>query len=370
MSFTSSPELDSIRPVLADAVDLARQALLDLGEGGIGEYLGVAAEDSSAATHRFASDLEGYRGWQWAVVVAAPEDADHATISELVLLPGPDALVAPSWVPWDERIRPGDLGPGDLLSPRQDDPRLVPGYVASGDPAIDEVAGEIGLGRTKVTSLEGRLDAAQRWHDGDFGPDTEMAKAAPSTCGLCGFYLPLAGSLSAAFGVCGNEFAADGHVVHAEYGCGAHSDTELPAGAGSPQFEPYDDAALDVVASPVAPAESAESAAPDAVVEADAVEADSVETDAVEADAVVETAAAAEATDVVDTTVPDQAPDEVEAPASDDVPAPDAGLAPDAIASAESSATEAVSADVSPVADDASSATDRAAQEEDSASPS
>ncbi|MGV8873831.1 MAG: DUF3027 domain-containing protein [Rhodococcus sp. (in: high G+C Gram-positive bacteria)] len=257
VSFVSSPELDSIRPVLADAVDLARQALIDLGEGGVGEYLGVTVEDASAATHRFASDLEGYRGWQWAVVVAAPEDADHATVSELVLLPGPDALVAPTWLPWDERIRPGDLGPGDLLSPRQDDPRLVPGYVASGDPAIDDVAGEIGLGRTQVTSLEGRLDAAQRWHDGDFGPDTEMAKAAPSTCGRCGFYLPISGSLSAAFGVCGNEFAADGRVVHAEYGCGAHSDTELPTGAGSPQFEPYDDAALDVTASPVVPVEAA-----------------------------------------------------------------------------------------------------------------
>ncbi|QII00027.1 DUF3027 domain-containing protein [Rhodococcoides fascians A21d2] len=256
VSFVSSPELDSIRPVLADAVDLARQALLDLGEGGVGEYLGVTVEDESAATHRFASDLEGYRGWQWAVVVAAPEDADRATVSELVLLPSPDALVAPSWVPWDERIRPGDLGPGDLLSPRQDDPRLVPGYVSSGDPAIDDVAGEIGLGRTKVTSLEGRLDAAQRWHDGDFGPDAEMAKAAPSTCGLCGFYLPIAGSLSAAFGVCGNEFAADGRVVHAEYGCGAHSDTELPTGAGSPQFEPYDDAALDVTVAPTPPAET------------------------------------------------------------------------------------------------------------------
>ncbi|MDV6230909.1 MULTISPECIES: DUF3027 domain-containing protein [Rhodococcus] len=324
VSFVSSPELDSIRPVLADAVDLARQALLDLGEGGIGEYLGVTAEDASAATHRFASDLEGYRGWQWAVVVAAPEDADHATVSELVLLPGPDALVAPTWVPWDERIRPGDLGPGDLLSPRQDDPRLVPGYVESGDPAIDEVAGEIGLGRSKVISLEGRLDAAQRWHDGDFGPDTEMAKAAPSTCGLCGFYLPIAGSMSAAFGVCGNEFAADGHVVHAEYGCGAHSDTELPTGAGSPQFEPYDDAALDVIASPVAP---------------------------------VEPAAVAETTDGVETADTDEA-------------APEASVTPQETAS-EEPADEVVAVDeAEPVADDASSTTDRAAQEEASASPS
>ncbi|RRQ28192.1 DUF3027 domain-containing protein [Rhodococcus sp. Eu-32] len=262
VSFVSSPELDHsdrdeavrdrttqrepVRPVLADAVDLARQAVVDLGEGGIGEYLGVTAEDESSATHRFVSDLPGYRGWQWAVVVAAPEGADTATISELVLLPGPDALVAPEWLPWDERIRPGDLGPGDLLPPRVQDPRLVPGYVATGDPQVDDVAYELGLGRTQVPSREGRLDAAERWHDGEFGPGSEMAKAAPSTCGLCGFYLPIAGSLSAAFGVCGNEFAADGRVVHAEYGCGAHSDTELRTGAGSPQFEPYDDAVLDV----------------------------------------------------------------------------------------------------------------------------
>lgn len=234
---------------------MARQALSESVEGGVGDYLGVTGEDRSAATHRFEADLPGYRGWQWAVVVAAPDDADTATISEIALLPGLDALVAPSWLPWDERIRPGDLGPGDLLPPRHQDPRLVPGYVATGDPAVDDVALELGLGRKQVTSREGRLDAAERWHDGDFGPDSEMAKAAPSTCGLCGFYLPIAGSLSAAFGVCGNENAADGRVVHAEYGCGAHSDTELPTGAGSPQFEPYDDAALEVTSAPAVAAD-------------------------------------------------------------------------------------------------------------------
>nr|WP_296768043.1 DUF3027 domain-containing protein [Rhodococcus sp. (in: high G+C Gram-positive bacteria)] len=255
VSFTSSPELDQIRPVLAEAEGLARQALSESVDGGVGDYLGVTGEDPSAATHRFEADLPGYRGWQWAVVVAAPDDADTATISEIALLPGLDALVAPSWLPWDERIRPGDLGPGDLLPPRHQDPRLVPGYVATGDPAVDDVALELGLGRKQVTSREGRLDAAERWHDGDFGPDSEMAKAAPSTCGLCGFYLPIAGSLSAAFGVCGNENAADGRVVHAEYGCGAHSDTELPTGAGSPQFEPYDDAALEVTDAPAAAAD-------------------------------------------------------------------------------------------------------------------
>jgi len=49
------------------------------------------------------------------------------------------------------------------------------------------------------------------------------------------------------FGVCANEFASDGRVVDAEYGCGAHSDTPASSGAGSPVHDPYDDGVLDVV---------------------------------------------------------------------------------------------------------------------------
>ncbi len=276
---------------MADAVDLARRALLELEPAGVGAHLGVAAEDDSAATHRFEATLPGYRGWQWAVVVAAPPEADYATVSESALLPGPDALVAPDFVPWDQRIRPGDLAPGDLLAPAPNDPRLVPGYVANGDPAVDEVATEIGLGRTQVLSLEGREMAAERWY-GEFGPDTEMAKAAPSTCGLCGFYLPLAGSLRAAFGVCGNAMGADGHVVHAAYGCGAHSDTVAPTGGGSPLYEAFDDAAVELIpAEELAPvketpaAEAAATEVADSAVESAAAEADAAQV----ADTAVET---------------------------------------------------------------------------------
>jgi hypothetical protein len=146
-----------------------------------------------------------------------------------VLLPGEGALLAPAWVPWQERVRPGDLGPGDLVPPpTEDDPRLVPGYVLSDDPQVEDVAFELGLGRERVLSREGRLAAAGRWHEGDRGPDTAMARHAPAHCGTCGFYLPLAGALSAGFGVCGNEITdSDGQVVSVEYGCGAHSQAEV-----------------------------------------------------------------------------------------------------------------------------------------------
>ncbi|MGW5450399.1 DUF3027 domain-containing protein [Nocardia sp. NPDC003979] len=260
MSAVSVSE-SGVRPVLAQAAEVALRALVELEPDGVGAHLGVTAEDDSSATHRFEATLPGYRGWQWAVVVAAPPGADHATVSESALLPGPDALIAPEFVPWEQRVRPGDLGPGDLLAPPADDPRLVPGYVATGDPAIDEVAREVGLGRTQVLSLEGRLEAAQRWYS-EFGPDTEMAKAAPSTCGLCGFFLPLAGALRETFGVCANAMGADGHVVHVEYGCGAHSDVVAPSGNGSPRYEAFDDHAVDYI--DIAPQETAEAEAVDA----------------------------------------------------------------------------------------------------------
>jgi hypothetical protein len=244
---TPADRPEGLAAVLTGAVEQARTAITEFSGDTVGEYLGVTYEDMTSATHRFLANLTGYQGWQWAVVVAAHPGADHATISEVVLVPGPTALLAPQWVPWDQRVKPGDLSPGDLLAPPADDPRLVPGYTASGDPAVDDVAVEIGFGRRQVLSAWGRADAAQRWHDGDYGPGSPMARATKRVCRDCGYFLPLAGSLGAMFGVCGNELAADGHVVDFGYGCGAHSDTPAPPGNGSPQYDPYDDGVLDVL---------------------------------------------------------------------------------------------------------------------------
>ena len=214
--------------VLAGAVELARDAAVAVGADTVGEYLGAHGEGDRVLTHTFATTQPGYSGWHWAVTLARAPRAKVPTVDEVVLLPGDSALLAPQWVPWNERLRPGDLGPGDLLPGTADDPRLVPGYVHSDDPAVEDVAFELGLGRERVMSREGRLDAAERWQDGDFGPDSPMARQAPAHCGTCGFLLPLAGSLRAGFGVCGNEITpADGHVVSVEYGCGAHSQAQV-----------------------------------------------------------------------------------------------------------------------------------------------
>jgi Protein of unknown function (DUF3027) len=217
----------------AGAVDAARTALLEsVDVVDIGEHLGHVAEDERVVTHFFACLRPGYRGWRWAVTVARALRAKTVTVDEIVLLPGDGAIVAPVWVPWRDRIKPGDLGPGDLLPTEEDDPRLVPGYTA-GDQAVDadavkEVAEELGLGRVRVLSLEGRDLAAQRWYDGSHGPDPAIAQSAPGSCATCGFLVQLSGPLSRLFGVCANAYANDdGRVVSYDHGCGAHSEARL-----------------------------------------------------------------------------------------------------------------------------------------------
>jgi hypothetical protein len=221
------------------AVVEAREALLEVvAAADVGDHLGHRAEDERVVTHYFDCRRPGYRGWRWAVTVARSPRAKSVTVDEIVLLPGEEAITAPEWVPYRDRIQPGDLSPGDILPTEDDDPRLVPGYL-TGDPGddlpedVDEqlfraVVDELGLGRARVLSLEGRDLAAQRWYDGSHGPEAPVAQSAPATCATCGFRVRMAGPLSRLFGVCANAYANDdGRVVSYDHGCGAHSEAQL-----------------------------------------------------------------------------------------------------------------------------------------------
>ncbi|MGW1295270.1 DUF3027 domain-containing protein [Streptomyces sp. NPDC002533] len=244
----------------AEAVDLARSAAEEAAAPGVvGEHVGVVSEGDRVVTHYFEAKEPGYRGWRWAVTVARASRAKNVTLDETVLLPGADALLAPEWVPWSERLRPGDMGPGDLLPTEAEDLRLEPGWTGEDEPppnsvvseelaeladsedaeltdrpvavtsrgSIAAVAEELGTRRARVLSRYGLYAAADRW-DEAFGPKTPMAQAAPATCVSCAFLIPMAGSLKQAFGVCANEFGpADGHVVSLAYGCGGHSEAAV-----------------------------------------------------------------------------------------------------------------------------------------------
>ena len=288
---TNAPvtELD---PQAADAVELARAAAVDVGGADVGDHLGMSSEGAGVVTHSFDATLPGYRGWHWAVTVACAPGSAVVTVDEVVLLPGGEALRAPEWVPWAQRIRPGDLGAGDLLPTDPDDHRLVPSFWSDGDPALDDaddqlrvVADEIGLGRVRVLSRDGRLDSAERWAEGDFGPESPMAKQAPAQCGSCGFLVLVRGSLGAAFGICANEYSsADARVVSVDFGCGAHSEAGVDVVSRSePTGDVYDSADL-VMESTVVEADLSE-AEPEADIEDDepiGVEPEPLELDVVE----------------------------------------------------------------------------------------
>ena len=270
----------------AQAVDLARGAAEEMaGAGRVGEHLGVTADGDRLVTHRFRCLDSAYRGWCWAVTVTRASRAKNVTVDESVLVPGDEAILAPAWVPWRERLLPGDLGVGDLLPAPPDDARLVPAALLEGadgvadwgetawampgtepedlvpvpsaepfaddpdditDAATDDLTGVAAVAvaagadasatgategiedrppRARVLSAIGRDDAALRWYTSEHGPRSPLASAAPGLCSGCGFFVRLGGPLGRVFGVCANEYAPDdGRVVSLDHGCGAHSE--------------------------------------------------------------------------------------------------------------------------------------------------
>jgi hypothetical protein len=259
---TRARELDQ---ACADAVDLARAAAEELaGAGQAGAYAGAEADGDRLVTHLFSCLDPAYSGWRWAVTVARASRSKIVTVDECVLVPGPDSLLAPAWVPWSERVRPGDVGVGDLMPAPADDDRLVPTAALEGDDGVldwdgsqgwdagTDLAVSLGLdevpgaearegGRARVLSAIGRDAAAIRWYGGDHGPGAPIAHAAPGQCETCGFLVRLGGPLGRIFGACANEYAPDdGRVVSLDHGCGAHSEasgTSPSAGAQVPVID-------------------------------------------------------------------------------------------------------------------------------------
>lgn len=83
--------------------ELAHTALLEVAPpADIGQPHGVESADDVYSV-RFDSAMSGYPGWQW-LVTMSDGDGGQWGVLEIHLVPGPDALVSPDWVPWSERL--------------------------------------------------------------------------------------------------------------------------------------------------------------------------------------------------------------------------------------------------------------------------
>ncbi|PPG29919.1 DUF3027 domain-containing protein [Pseudoclavibacter sp. RFBB5] len=85
---------------------LAWAALLDVTPASeLGELVAVVPEtDDGVYTLQYTTRLPGYPDWRWNVSLVRLVDQAEPTVLEVELLPGDGALLAPSWVPWSDRL--------------------------------------------------------------------------------------------------------------------------------------------------------------------------------------------------------------------------------------------------------------------------
>ncbi len=85
--------------------DFARNALIEAtSKSKVGNFIEVIEEGEGLATYFFENNQKGYVGWRWSITLFQLDKSSPVTVSELLLMPGPDSLVAPDWVPWSERL--------------------------------------------------------------------------------------------------------------------------------------------------------------------------------------------------------------------------------------------------------------------------
>ena len=132
---------------LAAAVDVARAAIEGIAPAEqIGRHLAAKSEGDRLVTHLFESKLAGYGGWQWYAVLTRNSRSKVVTVDELGLLPSEDSILAPEWIPWAERVRPGDEQGEEPLeaataAPREDADEATPNADAAPEDDSDDADG-------------------------------------------------------------------------------------------------------------------------------------------------------------------------------------------------------------------------------------
>jgi hypothetical protein len=166
---------------LAAAVDVARVAIEGIAPAEqIGRHLAAKSEGDRLVTHLFESKLPGYGGWQWYAVLTRNSRSKVVTVDELGLLPSEDSILAPEWIPWAERVRPGDeQGDEDLQAAAGAAPRDGAGDAAADDATEDDAVAATSAAddapEDDSDDADGNADGAGDEYDADDVDDADDA---------------------------------------------------------------------------------------------------------------------------------------------------------------------------------------------------
>jgi hypothetical protein len=82
--------------------EVAAKSAADKNE--LGSLVESVDEGEGITTFLFESKKLGYLGWRWSVTIYQADPVSEPSLCEVVMVPGDDSLIAPSWVPWSERL--------------------------------------------------------------------------------------------------------------------------------------------------------------------------------------------------------------------------------------------------------------------------
>ena len=149
------------------AQDIARKAAIADAEKAsqVGAFISEDIDhDNRVTTFLFEADLAGYKGWRWCVTVAQVDEKAEPTVCDVVVLPGPDSLLAPEWIEYRDRILPEDIQPGVIVPSILDDTRLAPGlHSLIQDEELDP-AQVFDLGLSRMQVIVAQLRQLRRVH--------------------------------------------------------------------------------------------------------------------------------------------------------------------------------------------------------------
>jgi hypothetical protein len=84
--------------------ELAHSALAEFVSAGYGEQVSEQELEKGVFEVSFRCTERAYQGWNWVVTLTQIDGRSAPSVSEINLIAGENALLAPPWVPWAERL--------------------------------------------------------------------------------------------------------------------------------------------------------------------------------------------------------------------------------------------------------------------------